>query len=72
MVQEGYDKKSIIENELNILDFNVYPNSASARKTLGLKVESSEDLELTIIHLKGQAVSHAECSPTGTVPCSGR
>jgi len=46
----------IIENELMIQDLNVYPNPASTSTTFSFKVESSENLELSIINLKGQAV----------------
>ena len=39
-----------------VQDFNVYPNPASALVTFSFKVESSENIELTIVNLKGQAV----------------
>jgi hypothetical protein len=48
----------VIENELMTQDLNVYPNPASALATFSFNAEFSENLELTIINLKGQAVYH--------------
>jgi hypothetical protein len=48
----------IDENELLVRDFKVYPNPASALTTFSFSVETSEDMALTLINLKGQAVFH--------------
>ena len=50
----------IIENELTVQDFNIYPNPASALTTFSFNVESSDNIELMIINLKGQAVYHKD------------
>lgn len=48
----------INEPELFVQDFTVYPNPASAFTTISFQVESSENLSLTFVNLKGQAVYH--------------
>ncbi len=48
----------INEPGIDIQDFIVYPNPASALTTFIFNVESSEDMALTIVNLKGQAVYH--------------
>jgi len=48
----------IKEPELFVRVFTVYPNPASGFTTISFHVESSENLSLTIVNLKGQAVYH--------------
>lgn len=48
----------INEPELFVQDFTVYPNPASGFTTISFHIESSENLSLTIVNLKGQAVYH--------------
>lgn len=50
----------IIKNEVNIQDFDVYPNPASALTTFSFNVELSENIQLKIFNLKGQAVYHKD------------
>ncbi len=48
----------INESELFVQDFTVYPNPASGFTTLRFHVESPENLAMTLVNLKGQAVYH--------------
>ena len=48
----------IIENVPFDRDFNIYPNPASAITTFSFLVESSENMVLTIVNLKGQVAYH--------------
>lgn len=48
----------ISEPELFVQNFTVYPNPASGPTTFTFHVESAENLSLTIVNLKGQAVYH--------------
>jgi len=48
----------IEENILFDRDFNIYPNPASAFTTFSFQIESSENMVLTIVNLKGQVVYH--------------
>ena len=46
----------IIDHEIFTRDFNVYPNPASGTTTFSFNAESSENIVLTIINLKGQVI----------------
>jgi hypothetical protein len=48
----------INDNEIAIQDFTVYPNPASGFATFSFHVESPENLAMTLVNLKGQAVYH--------------
>lgn len=48
-----------IDNEESFIqDFKIYPNPASAFTTFSFHIESSENMFLTIVNLKGQVVYH--------------
>jgi hypothetical protein len=48
----------INEPELFVQDFTIYPNPASGFTTISFHVESPENMALTFVNLKGQAVYH--------------
>ncbi len=48
----------INDNEIAVQDFTVYPNPASGITTFSFHVESPENLAMTLVNLKGQAVYH--------------
>jgi hypothetical protein len=48
----------INDTKISIQDFNIYPNPASGFTTFSFHVESPENLAMTLVNLKGQAVSH--------------
>jgi len=48
----------INESELFVQDFTIYPNPASGFTTISFHMESPENMALTFVNLKGQAVYH--------------
>jgi hypothetical protein len=48
----------IDDNEIFVREFSAFPNPAANFTTFSFNVETSEDMALTLVNLKGQAVFH--------------
>jgi hypothetical protein len=44
--------------KISVRDFNIYPNPASGFTTLSFHIESPENMAISLLNLKGQAVYH--------------